>query len=348
MRNVAIITGPETYLDHLGVLSAILDIPLIVTEEKLFHFAKRFYPDLNVSLLSLSELSIEYLATNYDVIFQTGKFWTAELRPFIELLFRKKMRFVFCPHGNSDKGHSLQDHVEQDVSLVYGTHLRNLLKQTDAMQKIKHIVRTGNYRLPYYLRHRSFYDSLAEEMVFKRFQSQKPIILYAPTWGDKENPTSFFSATDLLIEQLSHSFNLLIKLHPFLMENHPAHVYQMISRYEDHPSAIILNDFPPIYPLLARSDIYLGDYSSIGYDFLAFDKPLYFLNPNKKSISLLHSCGLEITENLLQFLTDTSASNAKNYSRQRKKTYLHAFGRKKDPDRIKTDIFKVLEHRDVK
>ena len=173
MRCTAIITGPETHLDHLGVLSSLLQIPLIVTDQKTYTLAKQYYPDLDVSLKGLDELSIGYLAENFDAIFETGKFWAAELKPFFELLFRKKMRFVFCPHGNSDKGHSLQNHVEQDISLVYGDHLSDLLKRTNAAEKIKHFVRTGNYRYPYYLKHRAFFDALAEEKVFCRFKNKK-------------------------------------------------------------------------------------------------------------------------------------------------------------------------------
>jgi hypothetical protein len=349
MRSVAIITGPETYLDHLGVLSSILDIPLLVTEERTFRLAKQFYPDFEVTRCDLRDLTIEFLAENYDVIFQTGKFWAAELRPFMELLFRKKMRFVFCPHGNSDKGHSLQNHVEQDVSLVYGDHLLNLLQQTGAAQKIRHIVRTGNYRYPYYLRYRSFYDDLAENNVFARFKTKKPVLLYAPTWNDKENPTSFFSTTDALIEELSPSFNILIKLHPFLIEDHPAKVFQIMAHYENHPSTVILDNFPPIYPLLERCSLYLGDYSSIGYDFLVYDKPLYFLNPKKTcSPSPLHSCGLELPDNLRgkwnPFFTETLEFNKKNYASHRKKIYSYAFGEELSPKSIKSSIFnKIIE-----
>jgi hypothetical protein len=349
MRTVAIITGPETHLDHLGVLSTLLDIPLVVTEEKTFLLAKQFYPDLNVALYDLNELSMEFLASNYDVIFQTGKFWVAELRPFIELLFRKKMRFVFCPHGNSNKGHSLKNHVEQDICLVYGDHLYHLLKQTGAAQKINHIVRTGNYRYPYYLRHRFFYDAIAENLVFSRFKTQKPVLLYAPTWEDKENPSSFFSSVNILVEQLCLSFNIIIKLHPFLIDDHPAKIFHIMAHYENHPSVVILDHFPPIYPLLNRCNLYLGDYSSIGYDFLLFDKPLYFLNPQKlPSSSPLHSCGLELPENLngklCQFLTESLQFNEKKYSAQRKKVYSYAFGEELDPNAIKSDIFTHLRH----
>jgi hypothetical protein len=335
MQSVAIITGPETHLDHLGVLSSVLEIPLIVTDEKTFRLAGECYPDLNVQLLDFSELSLEYLATHFDVIFQTGKFWALDLRPSLELLFRKKMRFVFCPHGNSDKGHSLQNHVEQDVSLVYGDHLHDLLKQTGAAQKIGHIVRTGNYRYPYYLRHQHFYDALAEKKVFGRFSVQKPVVFYAPTWSDPENPTSFFSATDRLVEELSLNYNLLIKLHPLLVENHPAQVFQIAARYEDHPGVVLLENFPPIYPLINRCDMYIGDYSSIGYDFLALDKPLYFLNPSN---SPLRTCGLELPEKgISQFLTNES-----DFSEQRKKIYCYAFGEELESNKIKSNIFSKL------
>lgn len=339
MRHVAIITGPDTHLDHLGILSSILKIPLIVTEEKNLKLAKQLYPDLNVQLKGLDELSMEHLASHYDVIFETGKFFAAELKPFIELLFRKKMRFVFCPHGNSDKGHSLQHHVEQDISLIYGDHIHDLLKQNGGAAKIRRIIRTGNYRYSYYLKHQEFFDELAHEKVFSQFKCDKPTALYAPTWNDKENPTSFFSETDRLIKELSSSYNLLIKLHPFLIDDHPAHTYQMMARYEHHPAARILVDFPPIYPLLSRCALYLGDYSSIGYDFLAFDKPLYFISP-KKTSSPLHSCGLEIPSNanLDEFLKETLNDSLKNFSAQRRKVYDYAFGAEIDSEVIKKEI----------
>jgi hypothetical protein len=345
MRHVAILTGPETHLDHLGVLSAVLEIPLVVTEEKNLLFSKEFYPDLNAKLIDLHELSLEHLAHNYDVIFETGKFFAAELKPFLQLLYGKSMRFVFCPHGNSDKGHSLKEHVEQDISLVYGDHLQDLLKANGASEKISHLVRTGNYRYSYYLKHRAFFDALAEEKVFCRFNNKKPVILYAPTWSDRENPSVFLTEVERLIAELSSSYHLLIKLHPFLIEDHPAHLYHLMARYENHSSVLFLTDFPPIYPLLARCDLYLGDYSSIGYDFLAFDKPLYFLGSKGDSSSPLHSCGLEVpleAGDLNAFLAATLPAEAE-FSKRRKKVYAYAFGAEVDLPQVKNEIISVLQ-----
>ena len=170
MRAVALMTGRENLLDHLGVLSHCLDIPLIVSDERVYALAREFYPGLDVTHKELCELTLEYFAQNFDIIFETGKFFAAELAPFIELLFQKKMRFVYCPHGNSDKGHSLEAHVDQDISLVYGDHLLDLLQRTGAAHKIKQIFKTGNYRHAYYLKHREFYDGLADRLVFQRFK----------------------------------------------------------------------------------------------------------------------------------------------------------------------------------
>ena len=159
MRAVSILTGPSTHLDHLGTLSALLEVPLIVTDADALKTAQTFYPDLQVELKDLESLSLSYLAENCDVIFESGKFFSTELKPFLKLLFNKTMRFVFCPHGNSDKGHSLKNHVEQDISLVYGDHLNDLLHTSGAREKIHHIVRgmfVCSKEIPFIIRCRGF------------------------------------------------------------------------------------------------------------------------------------------------------------------------------------------------
>ncbi len=357
-RSVAILTGPSTHLDHLGVLSAILKIPLIVTEEKTFQLAKRYYPQIDVSLMDMSDLSMDFLCSQFDAIFESGKFWALELKPFMEMLYRKKMRFVFCPHGNSDKGHSLKEHPDQDVSLVYGGHLQDHLQKTGALDKIRSIVATGNYRYPFYQQYKAFYDQIAEEEIFSRFQQKRKTVLYAPTWQDKENPSSFFQATEELIEQLSPTYNLLIKLHPFLIEDHIGKVLSVQHRYESHPGVHFVDEFPPIYPLLNQCDIYLGDYSSIGYDFLAFDRPLYFYNPiEDKTIETtprrytgLATCGIEIPHSqkctLNRFFEETLSHSHNDLSTMRKALYAYAFGKEKSPETLQKEIFEATDTRE--
>jgi hypothetical protein len=349
-RAVGISTGPDSHLDHLGVLCAILDLPLIVTDEKKLQLANKFYPQCEVRYVEPADLSLEFIASRFDVIFECGKFWSLELLPLLELFFHKKMRLVFCPHGNSDKGHSLtssSQHTPQDVALVYGKQMVDALTAAGAIENIGQWVRTGNYRFAFYQKHRQFYDNLAQEEVFKTFDKSKKTLLYAPTWADGENPTSFFTYCRQIVEQLSESFNVLIKLHPLLEETHPAETYHILMQYEGQKNVCFLREFPPIFPLLAGCDIYLGDYSSIGYDFLAFDKPLYFINSlTSKEGRFLHQCGQEIPaeawKNLASFITNSLEENDQSYRELRRQIYEYAFGEEIEWGILKEIIFSTV------
>lgn len=350
-RSIAIITGPETYLDHLGVLSQILNIPLIVTERIVYDLAKKFYPQLDVHFIEMKDLSLEFLAKNFDVIFQSGKFFHLELGPILENIHRKKMRFVFCPHGNSDKGFSLKNHARQDICLYYGDHMLDLLSQTGALEHINITIKTGNYRLPFYLKNKSFYDDLTEETLKNNLFTGKKTILYAPTWNDDESPSSFFSCCISFIEKLKEQYNLIIKLHPLLEVFHMAHTYEVTSHYENIKGVIFLKEFPPIYPILSLTDIYVGDFSSIGYDFLFFNRPMFFFNTmekieqNKRGY-FLHKCGIEIPldklENIDQFIEEHLEICSKQFDQIRKETYHFAFGFESNFDEIKKEIFKQI------
>ncbi len=335
MKAYAISTGPDTHLDHLGVLAALLEIPLIVTDEKIFAIAKTFYPQIEVVLKEPSSLSLDFLAQECDLIFHCGKFWLPELLPLFELLYKKRMRFVFCPHGNSDKGHSIkQGNMSHDILLAYGDHMCDLLKNTGTAGKV---VLTGNYRYPYYRKHQAFYDKLADARVFSRFDPKKKTILYAPTWENSENPSRFFEVCSTLISSLAPFFNLIIKLHPLMQEDQPARLCQIQEQHAHHPHVLFLTEFPALYPLLAKTDIYLGDFSSVGYDFLAFDKPMYFFSTNKKLP--LHRCGIEIPDqeiaNIAAYLM---RREEENLSLMRQKTYEYAFGQERAVRQIKEEI----------
>lgn len=319
-------------------------MPLIITEDETYKAALTFYPQLSLLKKELHELSSDFLAENFDAIFKSGKFWAAELDPVFKVLYNKTMRFVFCPHGNSDKGYSGKNHINQDISLVYGQHMIDLLTSTGAIKKIATFLKTSNYRLPFYLKYKSFYDSLAENLVLNKIDKTKKTILYAPTWQDGENPSSFFFGTEKLINQLGDHFNIIIKMHPFLEKFHPARTYSITGLHENRPGIVFLNAFPAIYPLLNASDIYIGDYSSIGYDFLAFDKPLYFLTEKKQEEGPIHKCGLRIPslEGILDFIQTTLKQNQTEKSKARKETYSYAFGEEKSFSNIKQDILQAL------
>ena len=62
-RSAAISTGPDTHLDHLAPICALLEIPLIVTEEKNLILAEEFYPKIQTLFMEPAELNLDFLAS---------------------------------------------------------------------------------------------------------------------------------------------------------------------------------------------------------------------------------------------------------------------------------------------
>ncbi|NDD58598.1 MAG: hypothetical protein EBZ47_04990 [Chlamydiae bacterium] len=351
ISTTGILTGPDTHLDHLGVLCHLLNIPLLITEQSTQESAKKFYPMISAKQINISELSLEFLSKHFELIFQSSRFWNAQLQPAIELFYQKKIRFVFCPHGNSDKGFSLKDHPKQDISLIYGEHMISLLKQNGAFDQSSFFVRTGNYRLGFYKQYQSFYDHLTKTLLGGNISYAKQTILYAPTWENKETPSSFFAGCKAFLRDLVKDFNVIVKLHPLLEEKFPAETCFLLSEYRDLEHCIFLDSFPCVFPLLALADIYLGDYSSIGYDFLAFDKPMFFINTMKKTLNsrngyFLNQCGLEIPLSSLHqtrtFIKNNLLVCIAEFREKRKKMWKLAFGEERKPKDIFLDLKSIL------
>ncbi len=109
-------------------------------------------------------------------------------------------------------------------------------------------------------------------------KSKTPTLLYAPTWQDGGGKSSFPRICPLL-KTAPKEFTLLLKLHPHLYLQFPEEIAEMKAQIPEHVH--VIEDFPPIYPLLARVNLYIGDLSSIGYDFLSFKRPMLFLEPSE-------------------------------------------------------------------
>ncbi len=313
---VAISTGPTTHLDHLAPLCYLLEIPLIVTEPEHEGLGKKFYPMVAFQYISLEDLTLDYIAHHFDAIITCGKFWAMQLQPLLEMLYGKQIRFIFSPHGNSDKEAMLGLPVSQDIDLIYGPQMR---KEKSGGE----VIEIGNIRYWFYKKHQAHFDALTKDL----FREEKKTVLYAPTWETKATSTSFFEKAGEIILTHCESYNLLIKLHPLLEENDPAAFHRIIGMYE-HQARFIL-DFPPIYPILEKTDIYLGDFSSIGYDFLAYDRPMFFLKKGGR----LQRCG-EVYEGGL-----TNAQE--ELSDARKQMYEEAFA-KYEGEKIKALLLQGL------
>lgn len=354
-EKVCIGLNPNTYshlTEHLAPICVIMDMPLLLTDEKHAVEAQKLYPKLKVKLMDWEDVTPQFLIEHYDVFFQSEPWkrheFYANFRG-LEEAYQKEVRNVHCPHGFSDKVFWLEKCVWEDIVLIYGENMIDLFKSLGVAEHLNAAPRVGNYRYLYYKLYQSHFDRLAEERVWSRFKRNQPTILYAPTCHDQDHTTSFMHAAQLF-EKLPSSYNLLVKIHPALEETDGPAVYQMMGKYEKKENIVFIQDFPPVYPLLAKSDLYIGDMSSIGYDFLSFNRPMFFLNQTKKDAKkdrnlFLYRCGFEILPEqygeLYQILDEQLPFDQERYGSIRKEIYRYTFGEEIPFDTIKERIMEA-------
>lgn len=339
------------YNDHLAPLCHIMDMPLLLIDEEDYETCKRIYPNIEVLLADYHTFGPEYLVSNYDVLFMSDLFdresFHERFGPF-ERHYGKQMRHVHCPHGFSDKGFYLKKAAKEDITLVYGQNMLDLFAYCGVMEKVHQYVITGNYRYSYYKKFKEHFDALAKEEIFSRFANPAlPLILYAPTWLDYEESSTFFDSAEQFLGTLPDSYNLLVKLHPRLELDDTKNFYRIIGRFEEKKNIAFISDFPVIYPLLDKSDIYLGDMSSIGYDFLVYDRPMFFLNKRGRNPAVDHrlflfQCGVSVMpmdfSSIFSIIDKSLEKDKEHFSNKRKEVYHYTFGEELSFSEIKKAI----------
>ena len=260
----------EHHLDHLAPLCSLMGWPLIVTDEEIYNLGAAYYPDLTVHLWS--PLEAPFLVTQkFDTVVTTiPRISFDEIFFIAEASFRKRLKTVWLPHGNSDKGQNIpwmEALKDEQAAFVYGPKMVDFLKEKNV--QIPRLIPIGNFRYLYFKKHQLFYEKILDEMGLSR-----SFILYAPTWKDAEHSSSFEEHVDELIQQLATK-TLVIKPHPNELED------VGVLQRELKKQVQWITHFPPIYPILSRTSHLIGDFSSIGYDFLQFNRPMIFLNSTK-------------------------------------------------------------------
>lgn len=344
-HSAGLLYGPESHhLDHIAPLCAILDIPLITTEESLLKQAEEAYPFIKILYLDYLELPF-FLVKNYKVIFYCfSRILFNELFFLAQTLCKKNIHTIWCPHGNSDKGNLkpyTQALYQEELLLVYGQQMIDFFTRH---KLIKPYVITGNFRYQFYLQHKDWYDAyIAQKMPLS---NQKKTIIYAPTWRDSEKSCSFFSAITHLIEQKPAKYTLLIKPHPNLAQQEPFFVKEIEEKCKAIPDVYFISDLAPIYPLLNRCDLYIGDMSSVGYDFLQVNRPMFFLNQNNLDNNLstyLFRCGQIIScKQYSDMYSLLDNAQQQELTLARKEVYQYAFAPCLCLKQLKNKIFHAL------
>lgn len=358
-RMVGLNIGEDRHhIDHLGVLCAIMDIPLLCSHKANYDIATQYYPGLKAChITDWRKFSKENLASDHDTYFYSNFYGLA---PELNQVAREigvsnpNIRCVYCPHGNSDKGYNstwMEGFAIEDITLLYGNRMIDFLKDVGVFNLMKNYVVVGNFRYAYYQQNKEFYDVIAKKELLSLFDKPQPIILYAPTWDDLEHSSSFPDGCQQLLEKLPSHYNLMIKFHPRLEEQFFGHTTHFVEKYGNQPNVVFIQNFCPIYALLNIVDVYVGDMSSIGYDFLAFDRPLFFFNPNNRDFNKMPElsvsrCGTEIKPDqyhqVYQMIEDLKPADDEVFSSIRKKVYHHTFSEDKSFSIIKEELLGLI------
>ena len=340
------------HLDHVAVIAYIMQIPLKTRTLLCETVAKHYYPGVQAFHFDSSMENLAFLGT-CDVIFDTLS-WTAETHKTLGDTFQnKKMKHVHFPHGFSDKFYWFKHCLEQDYLMLYGQNMLNMFEENNLLGKLPPYVLTGNYRYQYYLDNKAFLDELVDREVFSKFEHPAPIVLYAPSYNDLEAKSSFFEAIEMMLDRLPKQYNILIKLHLGLMDKSEERILlqRIMARYTDRKNVLWLNVFPLVYPILNKVDICISDSSSIVYDFLAFNRPIFLLKQEELSPTMdrgqRFNLGTVIRpENyarIWEIIEDTLPTDFDKFGSVRKETYQLTFGESKPFEVIRDEVLKMLK-----
>jgi CDP-glycerol glycerophosphotransferase (TagB/SpsB family) len=206
------------------------------------------------------------------------------------------------------------------------------------------MILTGNYRLLYYKLHRKHYQKKIEKC-FGEIPNNMRSVLFTPTWDDVEHLGTNMKEINTLIKHLPDNYFLILQLHPNTQRQHPIQ-YEQLKNLADKRPNLYISEMTTIYPLLDFIDVVLTDYSSIVYDAIALEKPIFALKKHQEAYTHSACHVISMRDIHLTFHTiDASLSSADlTQWRAKKAIASQAFGHELSQQVLKKNILKGIEH----
>jgi hypothetical protein len=133
------------------------------------------------------------------------------------------------------------------------------------------------------------------------FGDDRQTVIYCPTWrkGGISSIDIFLDHPDVVVE-LAERYNLIVKPHPNIFNpSRPGFDPSIVARLERLPRVELVRS-GNVMPWQAQADLFIGDISAAGYEWLYFDRPMVFLNPqpgrlcprrDPQALTYLWQCG---------------------------------------------------------
>jgi len=112
------------------------------------------------------------------------------------------------------------------------------------------------------------------------YKNEKKAVIYCPTWrkGNMSSIELFLSNVDI-IHVLAERYNLIVKPHPNIF-NPEREFYEsrIVAQLEQLPNIRLIRS-GNVMGWFSQADLFVGDISASGYEWLYFNRPMVFLNP---------------------------------------------------------------------
>lgn len=333
------------YFDHLAPLCSLLDIPLLTTDKKSKKELLENYPKLIVRAYEIETSPQEILKDGFTELL------TCLPRPLLEEFFffdlqlqQKRLLTIWTSHGMSDKStfnNYFEGLIHEEIILYYGPLLKKRL--LESLLKDKTMIPTGNYRQLYYQTHRKYYLKMIEKS-FGGIDHSMRTLLFTPTWDDVEHLGTSVQEILTLIKHLPDNYFLILQLHPNTQRQHPI-AYEKLKEVAGEKPNLYLSEATLIYPLLDFVDVVLSDYSSVVYDAIALEKPLFVIKKHQEAYTH-RACHVILLRDIhLTFHTINQTLGTADLKMWREKKAIHSqtFGELPTKAQLKSQILGGIE-----
>jgi CDP-glycerol glycerophosphotransferase (TagB/SpsB family) len=175
--------------------------------------------------------------------------------------YNKKRRLVRVMYGYAkDPWNYGLWNVFFDTVLTYGPYANKQLA------KYTKTITTGNPKFDDFFAHKI--DKKELKKIEKKLDRSKKTILYIPTYGD----LSSIDAMVYAIQNLSHSYNVILKLHHNAVRD--IMEYARVLSYQKNEKIHIFDDTQDIVPLFYYSDYVISDNSGVIFESVLAEKPV--------------------------------------------------------------------------
>ncbi len=266
-------------------------------------FTIRFFQNYKSLLRHFKELSVDVVVhPSFSIQYFKG---------------RTDVRHVQIFHGTSDKPFNFHPSLARyDLITVPGPKMKeDIVKK--GLSPAERISVVGYPKIDAFLHSDFDPGSFRKEI---GLDPGKKTILYSPTWDDPDHYSSFARFVVPVLRECT-GYNVILKPHPNTLRYRPWHIARAyIAKGEN---SFIFLKTRSILPFMAVSDILLTDISSVSHEYLPFNRPMVFLNPQQgRPIPNEHTwiwhCGDVVSEvKDLRWVLRENIGNPDRYNKER-------------------------------